>query len=125
MKSIKVIGYGLWVMVALLLSAPITAQEWQSTSAFQSTSTMTGSGSSYSSNPSLNANGTASAPAYGPRRAKMDDGPSITIDVPPIVVVDPEKDKITPVGDAVLPMLLFAAGFAGVIALRRKRAVKE
>ena len=85
--------------------------------AFQSTSTMTPSGSAYSATPAaLNENGTAtydevSAPANVPGKRKIGPSPSGTVD---------EKDKV-PVGDAVLPLMLMAAAGAGVIALRRRR----
>lgn len=89
-------------------------------SAFQSTSTMQGSGSAYSSNPTLDIDGTASppssAPSNGPRRSKMDDD-DFEITTPP------QEGKEAPIGDAVLPLLLFAGAAAGVIALRRRRAL--
>ena len=94
-----------------------TAQQ----SAFQSTSTMTPSGSAYSATPAaLNENGTAtydeaSAPANVPGKRKVGPSPSGTVD---------EKDKV-PVGDAVLPLMLMAAAGAGVIALRRRRALSR
>ena len=88
--------------------------------AFQSTSTMTPSGSAYSSTPTLNIDGTASydeasAPAKAPGKRKIGPGASETVD---------EKDKV-PVGDAVLPLMLMAAAGAGVIALRRRRALNR
>ncbi|MBQ7996765.1 MAG: hypothetical protein IJ249_03770 [Paludibacteraceae bacterium] len=45
-KNIKVMVYGLWMMVVLFVSTPLTAQNAQE---WQSTSTMQGSGSAYSS----------------------------------------------------------------------------
>ena len=90
--------------------------------AFQSTSTMPGSGSRYRSTPvELNEEGRATyedttEPAYivrNPRRI----GPSPSGDID-------EKDKV-PAGDAVLPMMLMAAAAAGAIALRRRKAVVE
>ena len=85
---------------------------------FQSTSSMSGSGSEYSSNPTLNADGTAayqgeanSSPKtnHQPRRAKKDESnPEIT-------------DGDNPIGDAMLPMLLMALAFCGVVYYRRKR----
>ena len=88
--------------------------------AFQSTSTMTPSGSAYSSNPTLNVDGTAaydeaSAPANAPGRRKIGPSPSGTVD---------ETDKV-PVGDAVLPLMLMAAAAAGVVALRRRRTLAK
>ena len=91
-------------------------------SAFQSTSTMQGSGSPYASSPvELNDEGRATyedttEPAYvvrGPRR--IGPSPSGTVD---------EKDKV-PVGDAVLPMMLMAAAAAGAVAWRRRKAAVD
>lgn len=87
---------------------------------FQSTSSMPGSGSEYSSNPTLNADGTAayqgeanssSKTNYQPRRAKKGDenNPGIT-----------EEDN--PIGDAVLPLLLMSLAFGMFIYFRRKRS---
>lgn len=91
--------------------------------AFESTSTMKGAGSAYSSNPAgLNENGQATysdpessldGPAYAPgrpRRSKDDPGE-----------VNPFIDPASPIGDAVLPLLLMATAAAGVIAYRRRR----
>lgn len=88
---------------------------------FHSTSTMQGSGSSHSYMPaSLNDEGratytdpydTSSSYAPGrPRRSKDDPGE-----------VNPFIDPGSPIGDAVLPLLLMAAAAAGVIAYRRRR----
>jgi len=85
---------------------------------FQSTSSMPGSGSEYSSNPTLNVDGTAayqgeanSSPKtnHQPRRAKKDENNP---------VIDGGDN---PIGDAVLPLLLMAMLFAGVVYTRRKR----
>ena len=83
---------------------------------FQSTSTLQGSGSTYSANPSLNADGTAYNPAEalqspaqapsGPNKAKPKDG----------------TGNEYPLGDAVLPLMLMALAFGGVIYLRRRKA---
>ena len=89
---------------------------------FHSTSTMQGSGSSHSYMPaSLNEEGRATyADPYdtsssyaprGPRRSKEDPGE-----------LGYNSDPSSPVGDAVLPLLLFAAAFGGVITFRRRRA---
>ena len=125
--NIKVIGYGLWVMVALLVSAPTMAQVEQqpNDNQFRSTSTMVGSGSSYSANPTINAGGTANAPSFG---GGAPSGPRYA----PKPISDDEyweehKEELgtgisTPVGDAVLPLALMAMAFAGVIYFRRKRS---
>ena len=97
-----------------------TKQAEQPNAAFQSTSTMMGSGSSYSANPTLNSDGTASyngAAASGPRKAKKDDdlfgGETVS--------GDPKDPQ--PLGDAVLPLLLMAFAWAMARMIRRK-AVK-
>ena len=127
--NIKVIGYGLWVMVALLLSAPTMAQVEQqpNDNQFRSTSTMVGSGSSYSANPTINAGGTANAPSFG---GGAPSGPRYA---PKPINDDTDWDRratedgigrgiSTPVGDAVLPLMLMALAFTGYIALRRKKS---
>lgn len=122
MKSVKFIGYGLLVMGMLFLSMPVTAQNFgaqQPNTVFQSTSTMTGSGSTYSSNPTINENGTANAPSYapasGPNKAKKDLGLPTTPDTT-------GDSGNVPVGDAVLPLLLCACAY--LIIRARKRANK-
>ncbi len=87
---------------------------------FQSTSSMSGSGSAYSSNPTLNADGTAaylgeanssSKTNHQPRRAKKEDenNPVIT-------------DGDNPIGDAVLPLLFMSLAFGMFVYFRRKRS---
>lgn len=80
---------------------------------FRSTSTMPASGSAYSSTPMFNANGTAemgddagdgSAHPGNPRRV----GPP-TPEGPP-----------TPVGDAAVPLMLFALAYAACVNVRRR-----
>lgn len=123
---------GLVVLVVALFALPVMAG-WvtqrnagpviASAYAFESTSTMKGAGSAYSSNPAgLNENGQATysnpessldAAAYaprGPRRSKENPGE-----------VGYNSDPSSPIGDAVLPLLLMAAAAAGVIAYRRRR----
>ena len=87
--------------------------------AFQSTSTMSGSGSTYSANPELNTDGTATyegasnAPAKSPKRPggvrKEGD--------------DWEHPLIpTPLGDAVLPLMLLLGAYVCVRSFKKKRA---
>ena len=121
MKTIKVIGYGLWVIVALLVSAPVTAQsaqEWQ-------TSSLPGSGSNYA--PQVTAVGTSVAAseattttetytpgAPGAIRRGFDTGG------------ESGRSDESPVGDAVLPLLALAMVYAVYSATRvykRKRRV--
>ncbi len=99
---------------------------------FQSTSTMAPSGSAYSSNPTLDIDGTASTPtstpSKGPRRSKMDDDPDFGehTDVGGNGTDNENWDyENSPIGDAVLPLLLFAGAAAGIIALRRRRALSR
>ena len=123
MKSIKVIGYGLWVMGVLLVSMPAMAQ-WGNdnqvgasapSTTFQSTSTMSGSNSAYASNPNIDNDGMAAAPSnrrtIGARRNDEIGNPT----------VDPEDEGNEPIGDAILPMLLLAAAYGAVRVYRRKR----
>lgn len=116
----KVILMFVWVA---LMALPALAQTFgtqqaeQPNAVFQSTSTMMGSGSTYSANPTLNSDGTASyngAAASGPRKAKKD--------------VDFEGEKPnspqdpSPLGDAVLPLLLMSLAFGMFVYFRRKRS---
>ena len=115
-------------MAVALVALPTMAQNFGGQSAedkvqmqtFQSTSTMAPVNSQYSANPSLNEDGTAYNPAEttsatsqkpggGPRKV----GP-----------VQTEGDP-TPVGDAVLPLMLMALAFGGVIYLRRRKALSR
>lgn len=88
---------------------------------FQSTSILSGSGSAYSSNPTLNGDGTAayntasypSVKSSRIRRTTSDDEDNPVID-------DDEKDIGNPIGDALLPMMLLAVGYAA--ARRRVKA---
>ena len=82
---------------------------------FQSTSSMPGSGSEYSSNPTLNADGTVAyeGGSYTSAKAPLIGGPRKSTPNPP----DP-----TPLGDAVLPLLLMSLAFGMFIYFRRKRS---
>ena len=125
MKSIKVIGYGLMVIGVLLVSMPAMAQ-WGNDNqvgasaprtTFQSTSSMTGSNSAYSSNPSIGDNGMAAAPSHRSLGARRNDSGGIgTPDA------DDEDDVINPIGDAILPLLMAAGAFLLMKVLRRRRA---
>lgn len=116
MKNVKVIGYGLLVIGMLLVGMPTMAQQQE----WQSTSTLQGSGSAYT--PQVTAVGAVTASemattTYSP--AKAPSGPRKGF-------IDPSnpgnQSNEFPIGDAVLPMLLCAVVFCGVIALRRKRS---
>lgn len=88
----------------------------------QSTSTFSGSGSSYSSNPTLNSDGTAAynGASYSP--AKAPGGPRRDKENPGEVGYTGESGS--PIGDAMLPLLLMAFAFGGAIYLRRRQRVE-
>ena len=122
-KVIKAIGYGLMVMGALVVSVPTMAQfsnqdifnaQAPGTS-FQSTSSLSGSGSAYSSNPTIGDDGTAANPnAEEPQQAN-----ARRIGVRQNLIEVPEDN---PVGDVLLPLLALAMVY-GVwcMVYRRKR----
>ena len=104
------------IMAVALIALPTMAQQQE----WKSTSTMQTSGSNYA--PQINAVGattanemaptTASYSPSGPRRAGDFGKPT-----------DTESDSESPIGDAVLPMLLMAMLFAGVVYTRRRKAL--
>ena len=111
------------IMVVALVALPAMAQDWQSTS------TMQGSGSAYSSQVTavgavtVTDMATTTSSSSGPRRAKKgdDDDPWGTNTDPGIT-----NDDSTPVGDAVLPLLLLACAYLGMrVFLNRKHALKR
>ena len=136
MKSVKIIGYRLAAIVLLaMLPIVMSAVEYKNSykpsgisnqraagvqvaapsAAFQSTSTLPGSGSALSATPMLGDDGTAtlegaaSAPAQapnGPRKSSVFD----------------DDDEDMPLGDAVLPLLFMSLAFCGYLYLRRKRS---
>ena len=107
------------IMAVALVALPTMAQSFgnqdQPTATFQSTSVMQTSGSVYASQPALNADGTA----YDPMATQASSGPRKAVKEDPVV---PEGDP-TPVGDAVLPLMLMAIAFGGVIYLRRRKTL--
>lgn len=87
---------------------------------FQSTSTLAGSGSAWSATPMLNADGTAYDPSVsprGPRKMRMEDDED-----EPAVIETPTGKQ--PLGDALLPLFLFALAYAGYKVLARRKALK-
>ena len=119
MKNMKKIA--IMIMAVALVALPTMAQSFgeqeQPTAAFQSTSTMTPSGSAYSANPSLNENGVATTPSAaragsGPKKAAAGSLP---------LMPETSDGGNQPIGDAVLPLTLMALAFCGVIALRRRK----
>jgi len=120
------------IMAVALVALPTMAQTFGAPQAekpaviFQSTSTMTGSGSTYSASPSLNADGTASydaaySPASKAGRIRKSDG-------------DDDDDwghnqdwgegnEGSPIGDAFWPLMLLALAYMSLrVFLKRKRA---
>ena len=81
---------------------------------FQSTSTMTASGSSYSSQPTIGSDGvatmgetyTSSQPAGGPRR----------------IITPGAGGTQQPIGDALIPLLLMVMAYATSLLLRRRKS---
>lgn len=120
MKNVKVISFGLWVIGMLLVSVPTMAQQQE----WKSTSTMQGTGSSYA--PQISAVGATTvsematttesySPAkVGPRRSKDDPGE-----------VEPFIDPGSPIGDALIPLLVMSLAFGGYVAIRRKRLAEQ
>ena len=118
-KNIKIMGYGLLVMVVICVTMPLTAQNAQQ---WQSASSMQESGSRYSSKVTpvgatgvgaMSSTTSSFAPAQapsGPRREKEKAGE-----------VGETGDLNSPIGDAVLPLMLMAFAFSGVVALRRRK----
>ena len=105
------------IMAAALIALPTMAQDWQSTSAMQ------GSGSTYSPQVTsvgatdANSFATTTTESYSP--AKAPSGPRKGF-------IDPSnpgpQSNEDPIGDAVLPMMLMALAFGGVMYFRRKRS---
>lgn len=89
-------------------------QAEQPNAAFQSTSTMTGSGSSYSANPTLNGDGTATYDNAAPSNIPAGSGPRKTR---PGNHTDGQ-----PLGDTLLPLLLMSLAFGMFVYFRRKRS---
>ena len=122
------------IVVAAVMALPAAAQQFNTfggavapQASFQSTSTMRGSGSSYSSNPMINRNGTAvyngAAASYGPHRMKKDDGDPFAEDDDINQTTQNPQQPGTPIGDAVLPLMLCALAY--LIFRTRKRAKGE
>ena len=111
MKRVISILFVAVLAMPMMAQFSMDAQEQLPMIEFQSTSVMQGSGSAYSATPALNADGSIdlmgqSTTPSGPRK---------------IGGVTPNTDPM-PVGDALIPLLLMAIVFAGVIAYRRKKA---
>lgn len=109
------------IMGVALMALPAKAQTFgtrveQPKAVFHSTSTMMGSGSQYSANPTLNADGTVNEEAYGvgnqdAPKVRRFSGTSGT----------PGQGGIQqPIGDALIPLMLFAGAYLIIRAARRK-----
>lgn len=112
-----------WVAGILVLCLLPLALYAQSYNTWQSTSTLPLSGSSYSSQitevgakDTYDMTSTGDNTSYaGPRRSKENPGE-----------IGETGDESSPVGDAALPLLLFAAAAAATVAIRnRRRQVAE
>jgi hypothetical protein len=109
------------IVMLAVFALPAKAQQFNTfggavapQASFQSTSTMVGTGSAYSSNPMLNDDGTATynGASYSPAEAPS--GPK---------KVGGHAQEGTPIGDAVLPLMLCALAY--LIFRARKRAKGE
>jgi len=119
-NSLKMMAVGILMVCLLPLTALAQQQEWQSTS------TMRGSGSAYSSQVTAvgaasvgsMATTTSSGPARVSRPRRAGESSS-----------DPwgnnqtggDQDEGSPIGDAVLPLMLMALAFGGVVAFRQRK----
>ena len=106
------------IMAVALIALPTMAQDWESTSSMQ------GSGSAYSSQvTAVGATqaadmGTTTSANYSPGRPGsirrgFDTGG------------ETGRSDESPIGDAVLPLMLMAFAFVGYIAIKRKRQAKK
>ena len=108
------------IMAVALIALPTMAQQDQ----WQSTSTLQGTGSNYA--PQVTAVGATAVSSmattteiYSP--AKAPGGPRKSFDTGG----ETGKSDEFPIGDAVLPMLIMAMLFAGVVYTRRKKALND
>ncbi len=120
-KTVNIISYTVLVIGMLLMSMPTMAQqqEWKSTSTMQGISTydpqVTEAGAMDVSPMATTTDSSSPAKAPGgPKRAL------------PGGTTEPGQSSDSPIGDAALPMLLFAMAYAAcVIARRRRKLVAE
>ena len=116
MKSIKVIGYGLWVIGMLLVSVPTMAQQDQ----WQSTSSLPTSGSSYT--PQVTPVGaytpTQQSSIGAPYMPEITDGPNRGF-------INPgeggSQSDQSPLGDGLIPLTLLALAYAGGVYFRKRK----
>ena len=107
----------LMILATALIALPSFAQNAQD---WQSTSTMKGSGSSYSSQvTAVGAVGVSEMGTTTTGPAKAPTGPRRVIEAN----TDPgQLDEGSPIGDALLPLLMMSLAFCGYLYLRRKRS---
>ena len=135
MKNVKIKGYRLAVIVILaMMPIVVSAVEYKNSykpagydqqqaelraeapsASFQSTSTLPGSGSALSATPMLGEDGTATfdGTVEAPSQAPQSAGPRKLPANP------------TPLGDAVLPLLLLALAYLSTRVLLKSRALKS
>ena len=109
------------VLMAAAIALPAMAQfsfAQEPNTQFQSTSTLSGSGSTYSSTPMLGSDGTATYDDASSTQAQAPGKPRKA--GPPT----PEGDP-TPVGDAALPLLLFAVAYATYSVINRHKRISK
>lgn len=101
------------------------------TATFQSTSSLPTSGSVYTTTPALNADGTVDEEAYGVGRKNVSGPRRVGGGASPggegggglnDQSSGDESENGTPIGDAVLPLLLMSLAFCGVVYLRKRKA---
>jgi hypothetical protein len=109
--------YMMIIMAVALMALPTMAQEqeqWKSTSIMSGaggyTAPITEVGSSSVGEMATTTGSAAKAPG-GPRRGKIDGA-------------DGNQSDQSPIGDAVLPLMLMAFAFGGVVYLRRRQTVE-
>lgn len=114
----KTMRYLLSVIVILSVTT-LSAQNLSQypTAQMQSTSCMAYSGSTLPQAAITGTHTTYDSPTGGPRRAKKDDDP---FGGQTIEDVSGPQQPGTPIGDAVLPLMLLTIGYAFFIAWRRK-----
>lgn len=114
MKSVKVIGCGFLVIGMLLVGMPAKAQtmEWQSTSTMQGSGNYTAPVTEVGATTVPSEATTTYSPAkVGPKRA------------PDLIITEEQlKEGNTPLGDALIPLMLCACAY--LIIRARKRASK-
>lgn len=118
----KIMYKSLILIMLLAVAGSMSAQSYGAEmpqAGFSSTGTMMGSGSAYSSTPTISDNGTAGDPYSSRPGARKDARPTGEQGGTPESEVDPTDRQ--PIGEP-LVMLFFAAAAAAVVALRRRKA---